>query len=63
MPSFKRRCAAGRVSLDHTPCLKPDKPVGEGAVVTARGFGRAVVRECGRTSKKGRIILVMDRYG
>ena len=55
--------AAGRVSLDHTPCLKPDKPVGEGAVVTARGFGRAVVRECGRTSKKGRIILVMDRYG
>ena len=55
--------AAGRVSLDHNPCLKPDKPVGEGAVVTARGFGRAVVRECGRTSKKGRIILVMDRYG
>ena len=55
--------AAGRVSLDHNPCLKPDKPVGEGAVVTARGFGRAVVRECGRTSKKGRIILEMDRYG
>ena len=55
--------AAGKVSLDHTPCLKPDKPVGEGAVISARGFGKAVVRECGRTSKKGRIILVMDRYG
>lgn len=55
--------AAGKVSLDHTPCLKPDKPVAEGGVITARGFGKAVVRECARVSKKGRIILVMDRYG
>lgn len=54
--------AAGRVSLDHVPCEKPDKPVGEGCIVTARGFGKAVVRECSRLSKKGRIILLMDRY-
>ena len=54
--------AAGKVSLDHVPCEKPDKPVGESAVITARGFGKAVVRECERVSKKGRIILVMDRY-
>ncbi len=54
--------AAGKVSLDHTPCLKPDKPVGEGSVLTARGFGKAVVRQCGKLSKKGRIILEMDRY-
>lgn len=54
--------AAGRVSLDHVPCEKPDKPVGEGSTVTARGFGKAVVRECSRLSKKGRIILLMDRY-
>ncbi len=53
----------GRVSLDHTVCLKPDKPVGEGSTITCRGLGRAVVRECGRTSRKGRIILVMDRDG
>lgn len=54
--------AAGRVSLDHLPCLKADKPVREGSIISARGFGKAVVRECGRLSKKGRIILVMDRY-
>ena len=54
--------AAGRVSLDHTPCIKCDKSVGENSVITARGFGKAVVRECSRLSKKGRIILVIDRY-
>lgn len=54
--------AAGKVALDHMPCIKCDKPVGEESVVTARGFGKAVVRECSRVSKKGRIILVIDRY-
>lgn len=54
--------AAGKVALDHSVCLKPDKPVGEGSVLTARGFGKAVVRQCGKVSKKGRIILEMDRY-
>lgn len=54
--------AAGKVSLDHTPCLKTDKSVGEGSILSARGFGKAVVRECSRLSKKGRIILVIDRY-
>ena len=54
--------AAGKVALDHMPCIKCDKAVGEESVVTARGFGKAVVRECSRVSKKGRIILVIDRY-
>lgn len=54
--------AAGRVSLNHIPCEKPDKGVGEADIISARGFGKAVVRECSRVSKKGRIILVMDRY-
>ena len=54
--------AAGKVSLDHTPCIKGDKSVGQDSVITARGFGKAVVRECSRVSKKGRIILVIDRY-
>ncbi len=54
--------AAGKVSLDHMPCVKCDKAVGEESVLTARGFGKAVVRECSRVSKKGRIILIIDRY-
>ena len=36
--------------------------VGEADIISARGFGKAVVRECSRVSKKGRIILIMDRY-
>lgn len=54
--------AAGKVSLDHTPCIKGDKTVGQDSTITARGFGKAVVRECSRVSKKGRTILVIDRY-
>lgn len=54
--------AAGKVSLDHAPCIKSDKAVGEGSTISARGFGKAVVRDCSRVSKKGRIILVIDRY-
>lgn len=54
--------AAGRVSLDHMPCIKSDKAVGQDSTITARGYGKAVVRDCSRVSKKGRIILVIDRY-
>ena len=54
--------AAGRVSLDHMPCEKPDKPVAEGAVLTVRGLGRARVAECGKLTKKGRIALRIERY-
>ena len=54
--------AAGTVALDHVACVKCDKTVVQGSTITARGFGKAVVRECSRVSKKGRIILVIDRY-
>ena len=54
--------AAGRVSLDHVPCLKADKPVVEGAVITARGLGRARVAQVGGLTKKGRIGVSIERY-
>lgn len=54
--------AAGKVSLDHTPCVKTDKTVAQDSTITARGYGKAVVKDCSRVSKKGRIILVIDRY-
>jgi len=53
---------AGRVSLDHLPCDKPDKAVGEGAVLTVRGLGRAKLREVGPATKKGRTVVVIERY-
>ena len=54
--------AAGKVSLDHVPCEKPDKPVSEGAVLTVRGLGKARLAECGKVTKKGRIALRIERY-
>ena len=54
--------AAGRVNLDHTPCLKPDKPVAEGAVLTARGLGKAKLSAVGGLTKKGRIGITIERY-
>ena len=54
--------AAGKVSLDHVPCEKPDKPVAEGAVLTVRGLGKARLAECGKVTKKGRIALRIERY-
>lgn len=54
--------AAGRVNLDHVPCLKADKPVVEGAVLTVRGLGKAKLAEVGGLTKKGRIGITMERY-
>ena len=54
--------AAGKVSLDHVPCLKGDKPVGEGAVITARGLGKAKLAGVGGLSKKGRTGITVERY-
>ena len=54
--------AAGRVNLDHVPCLKGDKPVGEGAVITARGLGKARLVQVGGLSKKGRTGITVERY-
>lgn len=54
--------AAGRVNLDHVPCIKGDKLVAEGAVITARGFGKAKLTQVGGLSKKGRIGITVERY-
>ena len=54
--------AAGRVNLDHVPCMKGDKAVAEGAVITARGLGKARLAQVGGLSKKGRISIIVERY-
>lgn len=54
--------AAGKVNLDHVPCIKGDKAVAEGAVITARGFGKAKLAQVGGLSKKGRIGITVERY-
>ncbi len=54
--------SGGRVELNHIPCLKPDRAVQEGDVITCRGLGKCVVAEVGGVSKKGRTILTLERY-
>jgi len=53
---------SGRVALNHREVLKPDRAVSQGDVVTCRGLGKFVVKEAGGLSKKGRVMLVLERY-
>ena len=54
--------SAGRVSLNHRECLKGDKLVEEGDTLTCRGLGKCVVKEVPGQSRKGRTMLVLERY-
>ena len=53
---------AGWVSLNHRECLKADRQVAEGDIITCRGLGKCVVREVPGQSKKGRTMLIIERY-
>jgi len=55
--------AAGRVSISHQPCLQPSKEIGEGALLSVRGLGRAKLLEVGGMSKKGRLFVRIRLYG
>ena len=54
--------SAGKVSLNHRECLKGDKLVEQGDTLTCRGLGKCVVREVPGQSRKGRTMLVLERY-
>ena len=53
---------SGLVSVDHIECLKPDARVEEGSSLVMRGKGKAILREAGGESKKGRIWIVIEKY-
>ena len=53
---------SGRVMVDHRPCEKGDRPVAAGAVLTCRGLGKCVLREIGGASRRGRTVLILERY-
>ena len=54
--------SAGSVSLDHQQCLQSAKEVSEGALLSIRGIGRAILLEIGGISRKGRIFIRVGRY-
>ena len=53
---------SGRVSLNHREVLKPDRSVAEGDTVSCKGLGKFVIKEASGLSKKGRIMIVLERY-
>ncbi len=53
--------AAGRVQLNHRECVKGDRAVAQGDVITCRGLGKCVLTQVGGRSKKDRILIVLER--
>ncbi|MBQ0004378.1 MAG: hypothetical protein KBS68_00775 [Clostridiales bacterium] len=53
---------SGIVSVDHIEAVKPDQRLEDGAVLVLKGKGKAVLREVGGESKKGRIWIIIDKY-
>lgn len=54
--------SSGKVQLNHQECLKPDRAIRQGDVISCRGYGKCQVSEVGGPSKKGRIMIVLERY-
>lgn len=54
--------SSGRVSLNHRECLKGDREVKEGDVLTCKGFGKCVLKSVGGQSRKGRTVIEIERY-
>jgi RNA-binding protein YlmH len=53
---------AGKVFLNHMNCLKADKPVNEGDIISVRGMGKFELQQVGAPTKKGRLPVVIKRF-
>ena len=54
--------SGGKVAVNHRECLKNDKLMEEGDILTCRGLGKCVVKEVPGQSRKGRTMLILERY-
>ena len=53
---------SGKVRLNWRECVKPDKLLEAGDVVSARGFGKFELAEVGGLTRKGRVSIVLQVY-
>ena len=53
---------AGKCAINGLPCLKADKAVAEGDIISIRGLGKIKLSRINGQTKKGRISVVIDRY-
>lgn len=54
--------AGERVEVNFEPETDPAAPVPPGAILSVRGLGRARLVELGGTTKKGRVVAILERY-
>lgn len=54
--------SGGRLLLNHLPCTKPDRILEEGDSLTGRGLGKCRLVKVNGLSRKGRIIVEMERF-
>lgn len=52
----------GFVEHNYETASKPDARVEQGDIISARGFGKFIVRDISQATKKGRIRLFADKY-
>ena len=53
---------SGKVYVDRRLVTDPDRPVSDGALVNAQGYGKFKVYITGSVSKKGRMFVKIERY-
>ncbi len=57
-----RLIEAGALSLNYEECLKPDKSVQEGDLISLRGAGKGRIAGFGGSSRKGRLFVNAEVY-
>lgn len=54
--------SGGRLMLNHLPCTKPDRLLEEGDTLTGKGLGKCRLVKVNGLSRKGRIMVEMERF-
>lgn len=54
--------SSGRLLVNHLPCTKPDRILEEGDSLTGKGLGKCRLAKVNGLSRKGRIMVEMERY-
>lgn len=54
--------ASGRVAVNHRDCQKADRLVAEGDLLTCRGLGKCHFVKQGSETRKGRVLVTLERY-
>lgn len=54
--------SGGRLLLNHLPCTKPDRLLEEGDSLSGKGLGKCRLAKVNGLSRKGRIIVELERF-